>query len=600
MAKLDPGLKFLASASSDQWADIAADSAFGVDATVPGPPRANVLAEVVGSTASVQAAGLAIRTRVGNVVSGDIPIDSIAALENATGLRRAEVSRVLTRELDLAVPEARVTAVHTGVPPRRGAGVIVGLIDSGIDYQHPSFRDAAGNSRILAIWDQLLRPAAGTAEANPAAFTYGVEYTQANINTALQAANPLLVVRHVDNPSVGFHGTHVAGIAAGSGQPIAASGGALRFVGVAPEADLIVVANNRGRAQNERGLGDSADTLDAINYILTMADALGRPVVINMSQGDNVGPHDGTSLLEVGMSGLITGAGHVLVKSAGNEGDRNRHAQGTIAANANHDVRIQVPNNVRELIVDIWYPAADRISLGITPAGAGATMSAAITPPSTSTITLSNGNQAFVDADLNDPGNGDNRTFVILRPGNGVVVQPGVWTFRLRGVNITSGVWHAWIQRNVAAQFLAPFVNRATTISIPGTSAATITAGAYVSNGANTGSMNGTLSTFSSRGPTRDGRRAPTLSAPGEELMSTQPAGAGTFGPNMGTSMASPMVAGTVALMLEIDPTQTAADIRTCLESTARLDGQTGAAANNDWGAGKLDANAACQCAAAP
>ena len=597
MAKLDPGLKFLAAASADDLADIAADSAFAVEAAGAGPPRANVLAEVEGSsTAALAAAGLVIRTRAGNVVSGDIPIDSIKNLEQAAGLKRAEVSRVLTRELDLALPEARVPAVHNGAPGRRGQGVIVGIIDSGIDYQHEAFRDAAGHSRILAIWDQRLRPAPG--EANPAAFTYGVEYTQPTINAALQAANPLLVVRHVDNPAVGFHGTHVCGIAAGNGQPVAASGGALRFVGVAPEANLIVVANNRGRAQNERGLGDSADTLDAVQYILSMADALGRPVVINMSQGDNVGPHDGTSLLEVGMDGLIVGAGHVLVKSAGNEGARNRHAQGVLAANATQDLRIQVPNNTREVMVDIWYPAVDRISLAITPAGAGATATGPFAPPSTTTAALSNGNEAFVDADLNDPGNGDNRTFVILRPGSGVVVQPGTWTFRLRGTTITTGSWHAWIQRNALAQFLPPFASPRSTISIPGTSAAVITVGAYVSNGAGTGAMNGTLSTFSSRGPTRDGRAAPTIAAPGEELTSTQPAALGSFGPNAGTSMAAPMVAGAVALMLQIDGTQTAADITQCLVNSARLDAQTGAAAGNDWGAGKLDVEAGCQCAA--
>jgi subtilisin family serine protease len=596
MAKLDPGLKFLAAASPADWADLAIDSAFGVEAAAVGPPRASVLVEVSGSTAALEAAGLVIRTRAGRVVTGDFPLDALDTLETIPGLVRAEVSRVMAHELDLALPEARVTPVHTGPPARRGAGVIVGIIDSGIDYQHDSFRDANGGTRILSIWDQRLRPNPG--EARPAGFTFGVEYTRAAIDTALAAPNPLLAVRHADNPSQDFHGTHVCGIAAGTGEPIASSGGALRFVGMAPEADLIVVANNRGRAQNERGLGDSADTLDAVQYILSRAQALDRPVVINLSQGDNVGPHDGTSLLEVGIVGLITGAGRVLVKSAGNEGQQNRHAQGVLAANATQDVRIQVPGNTREVMVDIWYPGADRIGLSITPPGAGAAATASIQPPSSGTVSLSNGNSAFVDADVNDPGNGDNRTFVILQPGAGVVVQPGTWTFRLDGAAIVNGAWHAWIQRNSLAQFRAPFVSRASTISIPGTSRAVITAGAYVSNGAGTGAAAGTLSVFSSRGPTRDGRRAPTLAAPGEELTAAQPQG--SFGAKAGTSMAAPMITGAVALMLEVDPTQTADEIRTCLESTARTDGQTGAVPNNDWGAGKLDVRAAVQCAAAP
>ena len=120
-----------------------------------------------------------------------------------------------------------------------------------------------------------------------------------------------------------------------------ATGGVNRFLGVAPDADIVVVANTRGRAQNERGLGDSADTLDAVQYILNVAAAHGRPVAINLSQGDNVGPHDGTSLLEVGIAGLITGPGQVMIKSAGNEGAIGRHAQGTLTAGTNQDVTFQ-------------------------------------------------------------------------------------------------------------------------------------------------------------------------------------------------------------------------------------------------------------------
>jgi subtilisin family serine protease len=292
------------------------------------------------------------------------------------------------------------------------------------------------------------------------------------------------------------------------------------------------------------------------------------------------------------------GPGRALVKSAGNEGGLNRHAQGTLTAGASQKVPVTVPGGasaVTQVVIDLWYPGPDRISLRVTPPNG--TPSTVVTPGSSVTLNLSNGNSAFVDSSLNDPGNHDNRIFVVLGSGNGTTVDAGVWTFTLTGTNIANGQWHAWIQRNSFSQFGAPFVNRASTISVPGTSLGVITVGSYVSNGANTGSTNGKLSTFSSRGPTRDGRRAPTLAAPGEELTAPQPLSpAGAFGPMQGTSMASPMVTGTVALMLEQRPTATAAQIRQCLESTARLDGDTGPATGSDWGAGKLDTQAACGC----
>lgn len=598
MAKLDPGLKYLLSAAPADMAAIALESAFGVEMRDSQPAIVNVLVEMEGDIGALESVGLRVRTRAGSILTGEIPVDRIQALNEVPGLRRAEVSRVLGRDLNLALPAANVTPVHGGPPPRGGAGVIVGIIDSGIDYQHPAFRRADGSTRILAIWDQRLQPVAG--EHRPTGFTFGVEYQAADIDAALASAVPLTLVRHKDLriPNDGFHGTHVAGIAAGNGRPFSAGQASGVFVGVAPDADIAVVANTRGRAQNERGLGDSADTLDAVQYILNLAAAHGRPVVINQSQGDNVGPHDGTSLLEVGIANLMGGPGRVVVKSAGNEGELNRHAQGRLTPGASQKVKVRVPDDVTQVVVDLWYPGSDRISLTISPPNGA--QSAVVSPSNSLTLALSNGNSAFVDSDLNDPGNHDNRIFVVLQFGSDTTVERGDWTLTLTGTTIVNGQWHAWIQRNSFSEFRAPFVNRASTISVPGSSVGVITVGSFVSNGSSTGSTVGSLSVFSSRGPTRDGRRAPTLAAPGEELTAPQSqSSAGFFGPMQGTSMASPMVTGTVALMLEQKPSATLAQIRQCLESAAVLDADTGPAAGNDWGAGKLDAAAAVACISA-
>ena len=592
-SKLDPGLRMIAMTAATEMAELDTESAFGVAASTAAPPEVSLFVQFTGDIAEIEKAGFQTRTVAGDVACGDIAVSQLAALEAVPSITRMEVSRVMNNELDLASADVRVAPVHTGPPGHRGAGVIVGIIDSGIDYRHQSFRGADGRSRILAIWDQGLART-GT-ETSPAGFGYGVEYRQTQINSALAAANPLTIVRHQDSAAAQFHGTHVTGIAAGDGSVAGQGRPAFTFVGVAPEADIIVVANNRGRAAGERGLGDSADTLDAVRYIFNFAQSLGRPVVINQSQGDNVGPHDGTSLLERGLDNLLGAAGRAFVKSAGNEGARNRHASGTLTASGVQTVQFNVPGGVTQVTLDLWYRGADRIGVSVTrPAGAA---TANVNPPASTTINLPGGNQLFIDSSLNDPGNADNRIFLTISRGTSGQVQSGNWSLTLRGNTISFGQWDAWIQRNSFSQFLPPFVNAARTISVPGTAREIITVGSYITRGAGVGA----ISSFSSLGPTRDGRAAPTLSAPGQTLISANvTTAADQYQGMFGTSMAAPMVTGAVALMLQRRPAMTAEQIRNCLISSARTDANTGATPNNAWGAGKLDVQAAFACAAPP
>ena len=592
-AKLDPGLRLIAMSAVSEMPEFESESSFSVSADAPAKPTVSLFVQFTGDIAPIEQAGFQTRTVAGDVATGDIEISKLPALEGVPSIVRMEVSRVMNNELDLAAVESRVGPVHTGPPGHRGAGVIVGIIDSGIDYRHQCFRAPDGRSRILAIWDQALTRV-GT-ETSPAGFAFGVEYRQAQINAALAVPNPLTVVRHQDSAGAGFHGTHVSGISAGDGSVAGQGRPAFTFVGVAPEADIVVVANNRGRAAGERGLGDSADTLDAARYIFDFAASLGRPAVINQSQGDNVGPHDGTSLLERGLDNLLGGAGRAFVKSAGNEGTRNRHASGTLTGGGVQTVQFNVPGGVPQVTVDLWYRGADRIGVSVTRPGGAAT--ATVNPPSTTTINLPGGNQVFIDSSVIVPGNGDNRIFLTISRGTAGQVQTGNWSMTIRGNTISFGQWDAWIQRNSDSQFLPPFVNAARTISVPGTAREIITVASYVTRGAGVGS----ISSFSSLGPTRDGRRAPTLAAPGQTLFSANVTTAADQYQGMaGTSMASPMVTGAVALMLQRRPTMTAEQIRDCLMSTARSDGNTGATPNNAWGAGKLDVQAAFACAGPP
>lgn len=591
---LDSRLKFLQSRAEEGPAALAGLESTGRFAlTTEGgrTPRVRVLlrlaeghgADDLGELS--QRTGLTVLVRAGDVVGGEIGVDRLAELDEAEAVGHVEASRPTLPELDAAVSETKADEVHSGPPGLRGAGVIVGVVDSGIDWRHGCFQDPTGRTRVLRIWDQNLNPTAG--ESSPEPFGHGVEYQRSTIDDALRAPNPMSIVRHMDDSD--GHGTHVAGIAAGDGSPAGNGRPGFTFVGVAPEADLVVVAN---RVTTE-ALGDSAGTLEAVAYIFEVAESLGRPAVVNISQGDNLGPHDGSSLLERGIDNLLNAPGRALVKSAGNAANAGVHATGQVSEGGSDVVQFSVPvDDDTADTLDIWYSAADRLSLRITSPDGTADME--IDPGATVTdLDLPGGNKAFVDSVVHHPQNGDNRIYVQLSPGNQTAIRPGTWNLTLTGRTVPdSGRWHAWVERGrTVPQFIGAHREDAVTISVPGTSRKVVTAASYITKGAGRGS----LSTFSSRGPTRDGRHAPTLSAPGQAITSARVGAAGPdqYQPMSGTSMAAPHLAGVCALMLQSSPTLAQDDLVLLLTSSARLDPFTGEATGNDWGAGKVDAAAA-------
>lgn len=581
MNKLDAGLRFL-QAQSDATLDELVEGRRSLLAKSRGrqDTQVRLLAQFSGDLGQLTRAGVTITSLAGDVVAGFGALAKLGQIAAVKGLRLLEQSRPLRTELDVSMPATRANLVHAGPPARRGAGVIVGIIDSGIDWRHGCFRHADGSSRILRIWDQRLAPLAG--ESSPAGFGYGVEYTQAQIDAHLRSLSPAVPVRHAD---ANGHGTHVAGIAAGNGSPAGDGQPAFTFVGMAPQADIVIVANSIGADS----LGDSANTLDGASWIFALAASLGKACVINLSQGDYIGPHDGTSLLERGIDTLLRTKGRAMVKSAGNAAQDAAHAAGTVPPGGVLNLPMSVGGgDASDDTVDIWYEGVDRFGFSIVPPGGAA--STQVPPATTTTLTLGNGNRVFVDSTLSNPFNRDNRIFVRLQRGTAPAIQAGTWTLRLHGSSVAAGTAQAWIQRGNGPRFLPPVVSARSTISIPGTGRRIITVGSYVTKGAGVGS----LSDFSSRGPTRDGRTKPEISAPGEEITS---ASSGASGPDQyvamsGTSMAAPHVTGAVALMLQRTKSATVSQLRSRLTSHAVADAFTGATPNADWGFGKLDAKA--------
>jgi subtilisin family serine protease len=501
-------------------------------------------------------------------VTARVPLAAIGAVMESAAFEFVDTPSPIRLELDVSGPEVGFPAVHADpASPRTGSGVMVGVVDRGVDVTHPGFCDAAGHSRILWLWDQGLTPVG--AEAWPPGKQYGVGWHAGDIDAGLLAG------RHAGST----HGTQVAGIVAGNGRD---SGGAVTaYVGGAPDAQIVVAAVDAVELSN------SKHVLDAVSWVFTMAMGYGYPAVVNLSMGDPSGPHDGTAQLEQFLARL-TGPGRLIVKSAGNGGGNGGHAACDIDAVAPVDLCFDIPVGGPPLqCVEVWYPQGALLDIQVVPPGAPA-----------SRPVLANSPQAALQCGaslvtvLSEVGclcNGDNCITVSLI-GAPLLTQ-GTWALRL----INHGPWthaDAWFR---AARkdpvFLPPVRDDDVTITSPCAMADLITVGSYSVSAPTAGD----LSDFSSRGPTRNGLPAPTLTAPGESVTTCVPVTAATgYAPApRGTSFAAPHVTAAVALMLQNHPTATPQEVIDCLTSAARPPGQ-GAATG--WGAGKLDVAAAVAC----
>lgn len=415
----------------------------------------------------------------------------------------------------------------------KGKGVLIGFVDTGIDYTKDAFIYEDGTSKIQYIYDQ-------SAKGNiPEGFFTGAEYTNAQINEALKAQNPYDVVPQKD--TVG-HGTFLASVAAG--RP-----GENGTIGAAPDADLIVVKLRKARPfyiqrylipPDQDNVFEHSDIMIGIEYILKKARELDRPVVICIALGTNQGAHDGTSIFEKYLREISNLRGVCVCTAAGNESQAKHHFQGVLAQkDEEQDVDIQVGENAGSFSISIRNTEADRISVAVrSPTGE---LFGRI-PARSGTRTEGNFvlEKARVIVEYFFPLETTAGQLTIVRIIN---ATPGIWTIIVHGDIVADGTYHIWlpltglVSPNVG--FLAP--SPYTTIVVPSTGLGTITSGAY---NANTNS----LYLNSSWGPTRAQLLKPDLVAPGVEVGGVYPGGDGKMS---GTSVSTAITAGAGALMLQ-------------------------------------------------
>ncbi len=486
-----------------------------------------------------------------NQLSADFPDIQIIPLSNNYAILRIPQSQVEAvasspiitfmekpKRLFFAVNLARQVSCLTSLPSPynalSGKGVIVGIIDSGIDYAHPDFRNPDGSTRILELWDQSLPSTAVAKLAPPPGFPDGILFTREHINEALQQDSPQLQREIVPSADISGHGTHVAGIAAGNGR---ASNGTYR--GVAYEADLLVVKLGSPR---QPGFPSTTELMQAIDFCIQRSIFYGMPLALNLSFGNSYGSHSGTSLLENYINEISDSGKTCIVVGSGNEGDSGGHTNQTMTSYSTTKVELAMSSFETSMNLQIWKYYNDDIRILVhSPLQ---TTPVIITPVQGIGRYRLGNTELLVYYGEPSPYSLYQEIYMDFLPGNDYLDE-GIWTIELNARNIVTGSFDMWLPsasvRNAATRFLVP--SPYTTLTIPSTAFYAITVGAYNSH-------LDSLASFSGRGYTWGTNQIkPDLAAPGVDITSCAPGGSYTV--KSGTSMATPFVTGSCALLMQ-------------------------------------------------
>ena len=556
-----------------------------------------------GSVASsaLRALGAEVGTEAGGYRTARLAVSALPAFLKLPGIEEVSLGYHLRPSLDVSIPDIGASTKRTQAPPLygwNGKNVIVGVVDTGMDYQHDDFRNPDGTTRFLYLWDQNV---VGTP---PAVFGYGNECTQTQLNAG--------TCTEIDDNG---HGSHVTGIAAGDGSATGNFEPQYTYVGVANGANIIGVATNFS----------TAGVIDGVNYVFTKAAALGRPAVVNLSLGTVLGPHDGSTSFEQ-MLNALTGPGKIIVTSAGNAQQDSVHASANIAVSTTTQYQFIAPSytpnggvNNDYIALDFWHAAANSYTIRVK-RPSSATLIGPVTKGNSLVSNTTDG-QIIIDyTNSVDPGNGLAEIYVEVNDLAGTAPR-GNATWR---VDVQAGASepgdpkvHGWMDAFLGPNGLVPKFNTSvvdSTVNIgsPGTADSVITAAAHVTKGT-WPSIDGQIysfiggvdppqiAPFSARGPRRDGVAKPDVSAPGSAIASVLSADSSPPWPTplivpdgvhlvlQGTSMSAPHVTGAVALLLQKYPTLTPKGAKLLLAAGARSDATTGIVPNPRWGSGRLD-----------
>lgn len=560
-------------------------------------------------------------TKAGNVWTVQIPLDKVLDFTQTKGFDYIQLDEPVNLNLDSVRKATHVDSVTQGINlpmPYTGKDVVLGIVDVGFDFTHPTFYDTTGTLyRIKRVWEEK------TVGTPPAGFAYGNELTDSTSIIATGTEN-----------EVNTHGTHVAGIAGGSGF---GSTNNSKFRGMAFDADIVMVGIMPDSLQwQNTGV---SDIIDGINYVFTYAQSVGKPAIVNLSWGTVVGPHDGSSLFSQALDAL-TGPGKIFACSAGNDGDTKIHlgkdfttADTTVSTCVGFDQYLGTKNTW----LDLWGDSGKTFSAEVALYNDSLVATTGFIGLDNTTHRLAligtNNDTCFVTMTTSTAEfNGKPRIYLSLDSR----VPDSVY-LTIKATSGTVNVWNGYIRDG--GGYFGEMTKGNQPWAVDGDSLLTatdfvsshsaISVGAFATRNTfrNIQNHNYSLTTyahigglvpFSSLGPTADGRIKPDITAPGLLVMSSVSSFDTSFvlhGSNYytvvssvfdsatgrthyyaelsGTSMSCPVTSGIIALMLQANPALGPEDVRTILAQTAIQDTFTGVLPEdglNTWGHGKINA----------
>ena len=448
----------------------------------------------------------------------------IDAMSDCPAVEYVEKPKRLFFQIENGKRASCITPVQRPPLSLSGRGVLVAVIDSGIDYANDVFRNADGTTRIRNLWDQ-------TIPGNPPeGYVIGTEYTREEINEALSAPTRQERLQIVPSQDVSGHGTSVAGIAAGNSD---------EYQGVAFESELLIVKLGIPR---EEGFPRTTELIQALDYVVRKALEYQMPVAINLSFGNTYGPHDGSSLLERFIEDIANTWKSVICIGTGNEGNTAGHTSGVLVDSEETVIELAVQENSPSLNVQIWKAYFDLVDISLI-SSSGVRIGPIQEQLGLQRFNVGN-TQVLLYYGEPSPFSIDQEIFIDFLPRD-TYIDSGVWRIVLTPRDIVNGEYALWLPSqavlNPGTGFLFPTEER--TLTIPSTSYQTIGVGAY-------DSATFTYADFSGRGPAGPGRRAkPDIVAPGVDI--TAPIPGGGFEELSGTSFATPFATGGAALLME-------------------------------------------------